>query len=326
MLLLFSAAPAAAQGQAGVSAMLRGAMLGIGPAPVASMIAPQGEEWLEDEQVKEWLWPSPQARSWPLDEEGRPVVETRRREVFWHEVGPRDTVHRLRSMYRVSTSRLRELNPEIDFRELVPGTEVKIWELDEESWPRSVGRSNTGRLMNGEPMPPGEHYILLYPHRAFGTHYAVSETVRVLDAYYRTFAGAPPVIVGDMSFRTGRKMSPHRSHRSGRDVDVTLPRLVEPPNYNRFHHIRRAHLDTERALWMILTFLEGGQVEHIFLDWYHQRALYRLAREQGAPEEWLREVFQYPRRGGSGIVRHEPGHRKHLHVRYRCQPSDRWCG
>ncbi|RVU42610.1 LysM peptidoglycan-binding domain-containing protein [Lujinxingia sediminis] len=324
--VMLLAAPAMAQSQASVSAMLRGAMLGIGPSPVARMINPQHEEWLQDEEIQAWLWPTPVERAWPTDEEGRPVVETRRRDVFFHEVGPRDTLSRLRSMYRVTTAMLEEMNPELDLRDLQEGQQVKVWELDDASWARSVGRANSGRLIRGEPMPPAESYILLYPHRAFGTYYAVSETVRVLDAYYQTFNDAPPLIVGDMSFRTGRAISPHRSHRSGRDVDVTLPRLVEPPNYNRFHYIRRDHLDTQRTLWMVLKLLEGGMVEHIFLDWYHQRTLYRLARDQGAPEAWLREVFQYPRRGGSGIVRHEPGHRKHLHVRYRCQETDRWCG
>src|SRR5690554_493282 len=284
MCLSLSAAPAMAQGQAAVSAMLRGAMLGIGPSPVASMLNPNEAQWLADDEVQAWLWPTPTERAWPLDDEGRPVVETRRRDAFWHEVSRRDTLGRIRSMYRVTTAQLKEMNPEIDVSNLQVGQRLKVWELDDSTWPRSIGRSNAGRLIQGEPMPPGESYILLYPHRAFGTHYAVSETVRVLDAYYRTFADAPPLIVGDMSFRTGRAISPHRSHRTGRDVDVTVPHLVEPPNYNRFHYVRRDHLDAQRTLWMILALLEGGLVEHIFLDWYHQRTLYRLARDQGAPQ------------------------------------------
>ncbi len=299
-------------------------MLGNGPLPAATMQDPTDWDDLSA-LITEHAWQVPEARDWPLDEEGRPIVETRRKDQMWHEVGKWETAGRLRNMYRRTTAQLQELNPDLDLRNLEKGQKILIWEGDEEAIAESRGEPRSGRLIYGEPMPKSDDYIVLFPHRAFGTYYAVSETVRILDEYYEAFPEADPLIVGDFSFRTGRTINPHNSHQSGRDVDITLPRFDPPPNYNRFHHVRRDNLDGERTLWILSTLLEGGYVQYIFLDWHHQRTLWRLAKEQGAPEEWLEEVFQYPRRGGQGIIRHEPGHATHFHVRFHCQETDRWC-
>jgi hypothetical protein len=298
-------------------------MLGNGPLPAATVQEPTDWDQLSA-LITDHAWQMPELRPWPVDDDGRPIVETRRKDQMWHEVGKWETAARLRNMYRRTTAQLQELNPDLDLRNLEKGQEVLIWERDEEVLPESRGEPRAGRLIYGEPMPKSDDYIVLFPHRAFGTYYAISETVRILDEYYEAFPDADPLIVGDFSFRTGRSINPHNSHQSGRDVDVTLPRHEPPPNYNRFHHVRRDNLDAERTLWILTTLLEGGYVEYIFLDRHHQRTLYRLARDQGAPEEWLDEVFQYPGHG-RGIIRHEPGHATHFHVRFHCQETDRWC-
>lgn len=318
--------PSAHAGDAGVGSVsiLKTAMMGVGPLPGASVMGPMEVEHFDD-VVARYAWPMPESRSWPLDIGDRPIVETRRKDEKWHTLESWHTVGRLRTMYRRTTGQLRELNPDVDLFELEEGDEVRVWRRDDDRIPESRGSAQAGRLLYGEPMPDSDDYILLFPHRAFGTYYAVSETVRVLDEYYEVFNDADPLIVGDFSFRTGRAINPHSSHQSGRDVDITLPRLRPPPNYNRFHHVRRDNLDAEKTLWLLTNLLEGGYVENIFLDWHHQRTLRNLAKEQGAPDEWLEEVFQYPRRVRRGIIRHEPGHRTHFHVRFACQDTDRWC-
>ncbi len=306
------------------SSLLRIAMMGLGPSPGASMVAPQSWDGLR-EVVAQEAWQLPEEREWPLDDDGMPIVETRRVDEMWHTLQGGERLARLRTMYRRTTAQLQELNPDLDLHNLEEGQEVLVWRRSEDGVSQSRGAPQSGRLIYGEPVPDSDNYVMLFPYRTFGTHYAVSEVVRSLDAYYEAFPDAAPLIIGDMSFRTGRSINPHRSHQSGRDIDITLPRTDEPPNYNRFHHVRRDRLDAERTLWLISTFIEGGFVEYIFLDRFHQRTLYRLAQEQGAPEEWLEEVFQYPRHGGQTIVRHARGHHRHIHVRFRCQSTDRWC-
>ena len=313
-----------ARGGIGSSAVLGMAMVGLGPLPGASVMRPVEVEAF-DEIVGATAWPMPRERSWPRDLGDRPIVETRRRDEMWHTVESWDSLAKIRRDYRRTTGQLQQLNPDADLRDLEEGDKVRVWKHDDEEVAESRGDPQAGRVIHGEPVPDSDNYIVLFPHRAFGTYYAVSETVRILDGYYEAFPDADPLIVGDFSFRTGRSIHPHSSHQSGRDVDITLPRHEPPPNYNRFHHIRRDNLDAERTLWLLTTLIEGGYVEHIFLDWHHQRTLWNLAKEQGAPDEWLDEVFQYPRRRRTGMIRHEPGHKTHFHIRFSCQETDRYC-
>lgn len=307
------------------TSMLRLLTKGVGTSTSVQLLSPVSISAVES-LVQEHSWPEIENRIWPVCEEGQPLVTTRRDDERWHVVGPGERLARLRNMYRTTTAQLEELNPDLDLHALELGQEVLVWRRAEEGIAQSRGRPQSGRLFHGEPLPLSDRYHVLFPYRAFGTHYTVSEVVRILDTYYATFPKADPLMVGDISFRTGRAINPHNSHQSGRDVDITLPRVEPPPNYNRFHHVRRDNLDVEKTLWLLTTLLDGGFVQFIFLDWHHQRSLYRLAREQGASEEWLRQVFQYPYRGGSGIIRHARGHRGHFHIRFACQPTDRWCG
>jgi murein endopeptidase len=87
-----------------------------------------------------------------------------------------------------------------------------------------------------------------------------------------------------------------------------------------------------RATWALLSAFcrTAGQplgVERIFMTYSTQALFYRLARKHGISRARLDEWFQYPhgRRADHGIIRHEPGHDEHIHVRFRCAPSDAEC-
>lgn len=304
---------------------LRIAVIGVGPSPMSSILPPEALERLAAE-VGRMRWQLPEERSWPVDESGAPLLETRHLNELRHTIVGGQGLTRLRQMYRFRRAELEQWNPEVDIDALSNGQEVVVWKRDGEVTSRSVGAANRGRLIGGEPMPPGDNYIILYPHRTFGTHYTVGEIVRVLDGFGERFPEMDPLMIGDISFRNGRPIHPHNSHQAGRDVDITYPRHNPPPNYQRFHHVRRDNLDVEGTLWLINEFIRGGQVEYIFVDRHHQRQLRAEAERQGAPPEWLDAVFQYPRHaGGHALVRHARGHRGHFHVRFKCQPTDRRC-
>ncbi|MBA2663703.1 MAG: penicillin-insensitive murein endopeptidase [Bradymonadaceae bacterium] len=305
-------------------AALRLAVMGVGPFPVSTVYSPMALERIADE-ISRMRWALPGETVWPVVED-IPLVETRQKEEFWHTAARGHTLQRLRQMYHLNTAALEALNPELDLNNLQEGDRVLIWKRQPERFAKSVGAANGGRIIDAEPLPRGESYIVLYPHRAWGTFYTVSEIVRSMDAYAQRFPGSDPLIVGDISFRNGRAIHPHRSHQAGRDVDITYPRHRPPPNYNRFHHVRRDELDVEKTLWLLKQFIAGGQIEYMFIDRYHQRTLYYEARRQGAPQEWLEAVFQYPNHtGGTATIRHARGHRKHFHVRFKCQPTDHRC-
>jgi hypothetical protein len=73
------------------------------------------------------------------------------------------------------------------------------------------------------------------------------------------------------------------------------------------------------------SFLETGQVVYVFLDYDRQQYLYDAARRAGVDARVLDTWFQWPTPGAFGPIRHEDGHRAHVHVRLACGPDDHEC-
>lgn len=316
----------AQQGPSGsIAGSLRLAASGFGPVPTNTILPPDTLERIA-KRIRQERWSLPPEHvEWQL-QDGVPVVSTPRADELWHTIEPGQTLRRIRMMYKVSNYQLRKLNPDIDLRHLDAGQRIRVWKREEGTFAKSYGAAHWGRLYNAEPLPDDEKYVILYPHRTFGTYYTVSEVKRVLDNYYEKYPEAHKLMIGDISFRRGRSMHPHKSHRSGRDIDISYPRHEPPPNYRRFHYVRRSNLDVKKTLSLMKDLLEGGHVEYIFMDRWFQKLLREEALAQGATEEWVEEIFQYPDySGGTAIIRHSPGHRNHFHVRFKCQPTDRRC-
>ncbi len=309
------------------TAALRTAALWFGPLPTPSLFSPNVMERIQQLATDDH-WPMPdEIKPWPIDEQGLPIIKTRQVDELWQTMrGGETSRHRLRDMFRGDLKRIISLNPNLDFASIEAGERVLVWQRDSDDISQSVALANRGRLTDAEPMPPGDNYVTLYPHRSFGTYYTVSEITRVMDAYKVRYPEADPVIIGDLSFRTGRRIQPHKSHQSGRDVDITFPRTNQPPNYRRFHPITRRTLDIEKSLWMLKSFIDGGQIEYIFVDRHFQYLLAKEAEKQGAPKEWIEKTFQYPHhKGTAALIRHARGHRDHFHIRFNCQETDRSC-
>jgi murein endopeptidase len=321
----------AQQGPAGsthggsVVGSLRLAASGFGPVPTNTILGPGTLERIA-KRIRQQRWSVPDAdKVWPTHDES-PVIQTKQIDELWHTVEPGQTLHRLRQMYKVSTYQLRTLNPNINLGALDAGERLQVWKRDDEAVSASYGAASRGRLYNAEPLPDDEKYVVLYPHRTFGTYYTVSEVRRILDNFYEAYPRAHKLMIGDISFRRGRGMHPHKSHRSGRDIDISYPRLDAPPTYRRFHYVRRDELDVKKTLSLIKDLIDGGHVEYIFMDRWFQKMLRKEALAQGATKKWAQAVFQYPDwHGGTALIRHASGHRNHFHIRFKCQSTDRRC-
>ncbi len=252
-----------------------------------------------------------------------------------HVTGERDTWDSLAKRYGRTAKELKQWNAQYARRKLKPDTPVMVW-MDS-SLPGigtnqrgkrfktipvpdggvSVGRPARGRLKNGVALPKSDLYTIRIPHHAYGTSYAVRNIQKAIsDFRYRSgFTGE--IIISDLSRKRGRRLPPHRSHQSGRDVDIWLPAMphVRPgkkPDYDE--------VDWHAAWFLINAIADTGAVKRIYLDRKVFKRLRRASKVYGVSWETYKKLV-----GGSSVVWHQPGHESHIHVRFRCSPEADRC-
>jgi len=187
----------------------------------------------------------------------------------------------------------------------------------------SIGKPTRGRLVNAVQLPESDLYDVRRPDEAWGSSHTVLQ-VQTAIASFRQQAGYDgKIIIGAISERNGGRFRPHRSHQSGRDVDIRLPkkRGADLKSDNP------ADIDWEMSWKMIDAFIDTGEIEYIFLDYSRQKRLYDAARRLGVPSSELAKAIQYPRsrKTNNGIVRHAEGHLVHVHVRVECPDDQARC-
>jgi len=256
--------------------------------------------------------------------------------VFVHFVARGETLSKIARRYDVSVKHIRRKN-RLRGNIIRPGQRLRIVPgVGGRGRPlkgQSVGSPQRGRLVNGVQLPRGRSYHRRRPYRAWGanhTIYYIKRIARIVKSKYRR---VHKVAIGDVSAKNGGDLSPHLSHQSGRDVDIGLYFKKKPGNYPlSFIKGNKYNLHME-ANWTMLrlyasTARSAGGVEKVFLDYKLQKLFYEWARKKRkASKRTLSKMFQYPRGPGSmlGIVRHQPGHADHLHVRFKCPRRDKKC-
>lgn len=197
---------------------------------------------------------------------------------------------------------------------------------------QSLGAPWAGRLQHATALPPGDGYILRRPERAYGTQTTIELTERAISETLEAFPDEHVLAIGDISAPSGGLITQHRSHQSGRDIDVGLFYREQPAGYPAsFIHADEDNLDCAATFKLLESFLatadDDGGVLMIFLDFDVQGILYDWALDHGVSERRLERIFQYPHGRGSseGIVRHEPNHDNHMHVRFKCPADDTGC-
>ncbi len=195
---------------------------------------------------------------------------------------------------------------------------------------QSLGQPWQGKLHEPTQLPQGDGYIIRRPYRAFGTKTTVELIHNAITDLRVQFPEAHPLAIGDISQESGGQITQHRSHQSGRDVDIGLVYKTKPVNYPEdFVHATADNLDCEATYALVNEFAEtakeDGGVQMIFLDYNVQGLLYAWAKEHGEDEAILDQLFQYPKHNNSALVRHIPNHDNHIHVRFKCPSSDTSC-
>ena len=195
----------------------------------------------------------------------------------------------------------------------------------------SIGRPWRGKLQGGQQLPAGVGYTVRRPLRTWGAPHAVSHVQQAIAGVRSEFPQLHDLSVGDMSKHGGGKIDDHRSHQSGLDIDIGFYFTAPPATYPASFAVANDTLDLY-ATWALVaafanqaTELDGVRV--IFLDHQVAGRLYRFAQERGVDPATLDAMFEFPhgKRAGVGLIRHEPHHADHLHVRYRCAVGATTC-
>ncbi len=197
----------------------------------------------------------------------------------------------------------------------------------------SIGSPNNGMLRNGERVRPHAGYVVADTGRDayFGTEETVRWLAEAFDSVRAMYPMSQVVQVRDLSVEGGGEPSgpwPHASHESGRDVDVTYHLdACDPAVGCPISDVDLADFD-EAATWALFSYwLERDLARFIFVDHGLQAVIYDEAVRRGVSATDLDRWFQYPRSSGTsaGVIRHEPNHRNHHHVRFRCPDDDAEC-
>jgi penicillin-insensitive murein endopeptidase len=188
----------------------------------------------------------------------------------------------------------------------------------------SVGRPNRGNLLNAVQMPEGKLWKIAEPKYAWGTAEAIESVQRAIERVESDHPGSPLLYVGHISRKQGGWLRPHRSHQSGRDVDLGYYYLDGPRWYVP---AREDNLDRPRTWALLLGLVSQGNVEYVFVSRSVQALLLEHARSQGVDEAWLDTLFSEAAHAPSALVRHSWGHHTHLHVRFysdaACETGER---
>lgn len=191
----------------------------------------------------------------------------------------------------------------------------------------SVGLPNSGKLVEGRLVEErGKGYFRKNDKAPYGTDETVAIILWAFERMASMYPATVDVVLGDLSAERGRRLKPHSSHQSGRDVDIGY--YFKDNEYVR--HFKNAHSDTmdiEKNWSLIELLLSTHQVQYLFIDRRLHRVLFEEAKLRGWDEEELKELFEAPvgNRNRSGIIRHQKGHRHHIHVRFKCDEADERC-
>ncbi len=218
----------------------------------------------------------------------------------------------------------------------------------------SYGRSNHGKLLKPIRLPERGDGFWTPPRWSkrglrFGTEELVTLLVHVARRlqFKRSATSEPPLGIADLSRRRGGPSPWHRSHQTGRDVDLLFfatDATGAPVTLNAMPHfdadgiaripsgladrpltpVNEAetllYFDVKRNWRLVKALITNPitPVQYLFIYDPLKQKLLEHARATGEPAALIQRA---------GYVLHQPGdslpHDDHLHVRIYCPPSDR---
>lgn len=202
---------------------------------------------------------------------------------------------------------------------------------------RSLGWPWRGRLVRPVELRESPVLSRVGEYEAGGHFFGTWELVQLVErAAWRVHLRLPgaKLQVGELSARGGRALAGHRSHQSGRDVDIGFYLLDgdgDPVSETwAFANVRPNgacpspnegwRFDDARNWELVAKLVADGdaRVQYIFVARSIQRRLLAEGRRRGAPEVLLE-------RAEAAMVQPAGNHphANHFHVRIYCAPGDR---
>lgn len=319
-------------------------------APTPALEEPMGEPALADPELGE---PTPAADGAVDDatpehsdeappEEAGPDVPTEPEEpadwssdaavpkVVKYTVRHGGSIKNVANLFKIFHHEITALNPGVGLdQQLPPKSSVVVYKGKPDERSESVGFPSAGSLEGAVPMVEGPGRVLkAIPWKSWGT----AKTVALLDAALRQWAKrgkVQPVLVGNMSARTGGKLQPHSTHQSGRDVDLGYLQKLPPGEEElNWREMSARNLDAAETWALLMLLAKSGQVEVFYMDRSIQKLLHEHAlKSKLMSKQALTRWMEYPRATGTGrpLIQHVRGHIDHLHVRFKCQSGESRC-
>lgn len=199
----------------------------------------------------------------------------------------------------------------------------------------SVGMPHNGAQTQSVELPRSGTGFTRY--RPFGTAYwgqpeLVQAVLEVAATTHDSFGG-PPLVLGDLSAKTGGKIPRHNSHRSGRDVDLLWHLLTPEGVPHRAVGFVRVDTDglardpasgrvyrlhVERQWETVKGFLSSPQIEvqWMFCSRWIEALLIDYARARGEPNELVWRAETVMLQPADSLP-----HDDHIHMRISCTPE-----
>jgi murein endopeptidase len=174
----------------------------------------------------------------------------------------------------------------------------------------SIGFADEGRMVNSVQFPRDGNWKVVSPDRAYGTQETIDDVIRAIKTVLAQYPDSPPLRVNQISAKDGGYLKPHKSHQSGRDVDLAFYYPTADPVRARE---REKYIDVKRTWALLRAVIIETDVQKVLLDRHVQKVLYDYALKSGEDKAWLDSIFHA---GRDSIVVHARHHRDHMHVRF----------
>ncbi len=213
--------------------------------------------------------------------------------------------------------------------------------LVEDGTTLSVGRASRGRLVGGARLPDsGEGFATCTPWQERGNRFGTDELIDLIVGVGRRMAmtrPGPRLIVADLSAKNGgtAAIKWHRSHQSGRDVDLVYfvrdaeGTPVEGDAMRVFGRDGKAKdgsnysIDVPRTWSLVkhLVLAREATVQHVFMFEPIAQMVLQHAIASGESEDLVARARMALKQPGDSAP-----HDDHVHVRIYCSERDRTAG